>query len=78
MRRLVADFHERAGIGSATLFGLRDRHTSRAAISTKFGLAVFTASRPALMPRMALDVFDLTLFARGNNEASFASLQRNL
>src|SRR5215472_11089717 len=54
MRCLMLDFHDDFGTGSATLWGLRERHTSRAAMSTKLGLAVFTASRPALIPRMAL------------------------
>src|SRR6516162_6467635 len=54
MRCLTLDFHDDFGSGSATLCGLRERHTSRAAMSTKFGLAAFTASRPALMPRMEL------------------------
>ena len=42
-----------SGVGSATFCGLRERQTSRAAMSTKFGLAFLTASRPALIPRIA-------------------------
>ena len=48
------DFQVFAGIGSATLLELRGRNASWAAISTKLGFSFFIASRPALMPRIAL------------------------
>ena len=53
MRCLAADVQARVGSGSATFCGLRERHTSRAAMSTKFGLAFLIASKPALIPRIA-------------------------
>src|SRR5271167_2840116 len=47
-------FHDFVGRGSATLFELRGRHASWAAMSTKLGFSFLTASSPALIPRMAL------------------------
>src|SRR5713101_7700308 len=43
-----------AGTGSATFFTFRILKASRAAMSTKFGLASFTLSRPALISFMSL------------------------
>ena len=53
IRCLAAVVQARVGMGSATFCGLRERHTSRAAMSTRFGLAFLTASRAALILRIA-------------------------
>ena len=82
IRRRALFVHARDGIGSATRSGLRVFQTSFAAISTKFGFCFFTASSPALMPRIestssTVPFSQVAIISRCSSSA-FGTLDRNL